>query len=349
MKYIMLSIIISVICSCSGPRLQTDDDMTQGQLAEETQKVSLSVARTAPFYNEIVSNGKAVAHRYADVYWNVDGTVEAVYTSNGSYIEAGSHIARLADFRLNNSLESARATLENAKLQMYEIIIGQGFSPDSTEVIPQSVRELAEVKSGYLQSLASYRSAEYDMQHSAAVAPISGVVANLATRPSNKANRSQALCRIIDNRSMCIEFPVIESEIWMLKRDAVVEVEAFAMPGRKWKGRIAEVNPRVESNGMVKVIAAIEDASDIFEGMNLSVKVRREAGHFLAVPKSAVVTRSNRPVVFVAQNGRAQWCYVETSLTNSEMTAVLTGINEGDSVIVTGNEFLAHNSRIVVK
>jgi len=43
----------------------------------------------------------------------------------------------------------------------------------------------------------------------------------------------------------------------------------------------------------------------------------------------------------------AHWCYVETSIENSTDIAIVSGINEGDSVVVSGNTYLADRSEIL--
>ncbi len=68
----------------------------------------------------------------------------------------------------------------------------------------------------------------------------------------------------------------------------------------------------------------------------------------VVVPRSAVVMRDNRPVVFVAQNGLAKWHYVGIGAENEDFYQITEGIAAGDSVIVEGNYNLAHDARIVV-
>ena len=346
MKAQFSQIAIATLMVACGSQSSVEDEKQQNILVEDRQRVEIEVARTAQFDKEIVSNGKVVAGRYADVYWDVDGIISEVNTANGRYISQGARIAKLDSYKLQLQYESSEASLERSRLSMYETLIGQGYSPDSTN-IPASIRHLAEIKSGFLESQANYNSAKYDYEHSSLLAPIGGVVANLTDRPSNRVNRSRAFCRIIDTSSLSAEFTIIETELAMVSVGCEIEISTYSSPDKKWRGRVSEINPYVESNGMVHVRATIEKCTDLYEGMNINIKIRRDAGRHLAVPKSAVVMRSNRPVVFVARNGLAEWCYVETSIENSDQIAIETGINEGDSVIVSGNSFLAHNSEII--
>lgn len=338
---------LCALCSCSGSDNQGAgaDDRQQNILAEETQRVSISVAAESQFRQELSSNGKVSANRFADVYWNVEGSIARIAASNGRHVQKGDVIAELDAFKLKNALESESAALEQSKLQMQDVLIGQGLNPDSDQ-IPENVLKLAQVKSGYLQSLARYNSAKYDYESAVMTAPISGVVANLTDRESNLSSRSKPFCRIIDQNSLAVDFNILESEIAAVKMGDKVEIKAFSVPGKVWAGHISEINPFVESSGMIKARAVIDRPDGLCEGMNVSLIIGKQIGKMVAVPKSSVVYRSGRPVVFTAKAGYACWNYVELGVENSDNVAIVSGISAGDSVIVSGNTFLADHSVI---
>lgn len=64
------------------------------------------------------------------------------------------------------------------------------------------------------------------------------------------------------------------------------------------EGSISEINPLVDDKGMVKVKARVNGAGKLFSGMNVRVSVHRSLGEQLVIPKSAVVLRSGKQVVF---------------------------------------------------
>ena len=83
--------------------------------------------------------------------------------------------------------------------------------------------------------------------------------------------------------------------------------------------------------------------------MNVRVNVHRSLGERLVIPKSAVVLRSGKQVVFTLKKGKAQWNYVQTGLENAENYSMADdALKEGDTVIVTGNVNLAHEAPVKV-
>ena len=87
--------------------------------------------------------------------------------------------------------------------------------------------------------------------------------------------------------------------------------------GGAFEGSVSEINPLVDANGMVKVKAAVNAGGKLFSGMNVKVSVRRSLGEQLVIPKTAVVLRSGKQVVFTLKEGKAMWNYVNTGLENA--------------------------------
>ena len=65
------------------------------------------------------------------------------------------------------------------------------------------------------------------------------------------------------------------------------------------------------------------------------------------MPKTAVVLRTGKQVVFTVVDGKAVWNYVQTGLENAtEYTITSETLKEGDQIIVSGNINLAHESPV---
>ena len=185
-------------------------------------------------------------------------------------------------------------------------------------------------------------------------APFDGVVANLFAKPYNTASTSEVFCSVIDTRTLEANFTVLESELPLIKVGDRVEVTPFALSNVVEEGRISEINPLVDAEGMVQVRAAVNDRGKLFEGMNVRVSIHRSLGKQLVVPKTAVVLRSGNQVVFKLDESKtkASWVYVHTGLENANEYTIADsegdGLKEGDWIITTGNINLAHEAPVKV-
>jgi membrane fusion protein (multidrug efflux system) len=66
----------------------------------------------------------------------------------------------------------------------------------------------------------------------------------------------------------------------------------------------------------------------------------------LLIPTSAIIPQSSIKKVFVAKNGLAQSVTITTGVRQADGVEVLSGLNEGDTLIVTGILFVKPNSPI---
>ena len=346
--YLLLSIFL--LTSCSNKEKSSEKEGVEAVLPVQVNEVTVMTLKKTAFNHELMSNGKVTASKYADLSFRVTSEpVAHIYVKNGDFVKKGQKIAELDLFALRNSMEKAEIALRQSELEMKDVLIGQGYAPDRMKDIPKDVVKLAEVKSGYAQSRTSYEMAKFELEQAVITAPFDGVVANLESRSFNRPDASKPFCRVIGSGGMEVAFKVLESELPLVKRGDKVEVAPFAGTAGSCSGTVSEINPLVDENGLVGVRAKINGGAKLFDGMNVRVSVKRSVPDQFVVPKTAVVMRTGKQVVFTLRDGRAMWNYVTTGLENmTEYTVTGDGLDEGVQVIVTGNVNLAHEAPVKV-
>lgn len=340
---------IALLVSCSGDKKENKEkEGVETVLPSQPNEVTVIPLTKRVFNHELVSNGKITAHDYADLYFRTQEVVAHVWVKNGERVRKGQKIAELDLFKLNNTLIQNKNSLAQTTLEMQDVLIGQGYSPDNLKAVPADILELAKVKSGYKQSKAQYESAQYDIEQATLVAPFDGIVANLFKKEHNMPVSGEPFCRVINTGAMEVDFTVLESELPLIKTGDKVEITPYASVAGVRQGNISEINPLVDENGMVRVKARVDGGDKLFDGMNVRVSVKRSVGEQLVIPKTAVVLRSGKQVVFTLKDGKAMWNYVHTGLENMEEYTIMDGLEEGMEVITTGNVNLAHESPVKI-
>lgn len=354
-----LSALLLLLSSCNS-------NETAKSIADEARKDSvLTVKRRtgepikamvlteSTFNRELASNGKVVAKQSSDLRFNASEQIAHIWVRNGDKVRKGQKIAQLELFSLERSLSQAKDNLEQSKLDLQDVLIGRGYSLETQANAPSEEVELAKVKSGYNKALIAYELAKDNLRKATLIAPFDGIIANLKAKESNTASTGEVFCSVIDDGTPEVEFSVLESELSLVKRGYTVYVQPFVnRSAETLVGTVSEVNPVVESNGMVKVKAQVKNNGTLLQGMNVNVLLRQPMERSLVIPKSAVVMRSGKPVVFTRVNGKAQWNYVQITTENSDSCVVAPrskeyeGLSIGDSVIVSGNLNLAHETEL---
>ena len=354
MKYynLLAILILSGMIACSGEKKgdSTGEETVETVLPDETNEVTVMTLKATDFNHELISNGKLSARRHFDLRFESAETIAIIHVKNGDRVTKGQKLAELSTFRLKNKTATTKDALERAKLELQDVLIGQGYALSDSAKVPPATMQLARVKSGYDQALIQYQLAEYEEQNAVLTAPFDGIVANLFAKQYNTASTSDVFCTIIDPVSLEAAFTVLENELPLIKNGDRVEVTPFALSDVKAEGRISEINPLVDENGMVQVKAAVTDRGKLFEGMNVRVSIHRSLGKQLVVPKESVVLRSGKQVVFVLDSTKtkAYWTYVHTGLENADSYTIADGLKEDDIVITSGNINLAHEAPVTI-
>lgn len=347
-KSFVLLLLANVIACSGGKENKEAEDGVETVLPEQTNEVTVMTLHPTVFNHELVSNGKLSAQRFVDLHFESVETIANIYVKNGDKVTKGQKIAELSPFRLKNKTAQAKDALEKAKLDLQDVLIGQGFALEDSAKIPKATMQLVRTKSGYEQALAQYELSQYEEQRAVLTAPFNGIVANLFAKQYNTSSTSDVFCTIIAPESLEASFTVLESELPFIKVGDKVVITPFAMPGVKTEGSISEINPLVGENGMVMVKASALNSGKLFEGMNVHVSIQRSLGKQLVIPKGALLLRSGRQVVFTLVDGKAFWNYVQTGLENADCYTITEGLKDGDMVITGGNVNLAHETPVSV-
>lgn len=145
----------------------------------------------------------------------------------------GQIIASLNRFKIENTLKQNNNDLDKARLELADVLIGQGYDPEKPELVPAETMKLARLRSGMDQAETVLAAITRDLEATTLTAPFDGVVANLLQKVHNRPDGAEPFCRI---------------------------VSAFAS-GDTHTGSVTEINPVVNEDGLVKVRASISNPS----------------------------------------------------------------------------------------
>ena len=352
-RHLLGCLALMMLVACSDSKTENKEkEGVETVLPQQVNEVTVMKLTKGNFNHELISNGKMVAKEYADLYFRTQEVVAKVYVKNGTFVRKGQKLAELDLFKLNNTLAQNKNALVQAELEMKDVLIGQGYSPDNLNAVPAEILELAKVKSGYEQAKAQYESAQHDVEQATLTAPFDGVVANLFDKQYNMPKSGEPFCRVIRTSAMEVDFTVLENELPLIKVGDQVEVMPYASAAGKRTGSISEINPLVDENGMVRIKAQVNGGDRLFDGMNVRISVKRSVPDQIVVPRTAIVLRSGKQVIFTVKDNIAMWNYITTGLENmTECTLVdweANGLQEGMTVITTGNVNLAHETPVKI-
>lgn len=346
-------LLLFLLASC-GNKPQNAEETGRAGLVQQRNLVQIMELQPSTFTKQLAGNGKLMALQKAELRFRISGEIEQLPVSNGLRIAPGQLIAALNDTEYSHRLQQARLGLQRAQLELHDVLIGMGFTLGDSLSVPPDKMELAKIRSGYTNASLDFATAQRNLNDCRLLAPFAGIVANI-TQNVHEQTGGQAFCTLIDDSKFEVVFQLMENELKEVQKGNEVKVLPYASDA-VYAGHIVEINPVVDNNGLVKVKALVNNTGQLMEGMNVRVLVEKEVPKQYVVPKSAVVLRDNWEVLFKVTNGKAYWNYVQTVHENSSSYAVIphpekstATLNPGDTIIVSGNLNLAHESVVEIE
>lgn len=345
---------VAGLSACRNGQNVEPTDESKLQYSPEVNEVEVVTLKRETFQMQLLANGKLSAAQKSSLYFTESGQIVEVNVPNGGAIIQGAVIARLDSREQEAKLDAARIEVERTRLEYLSFLAGQGYAVADSASVPQDVRDLAAIRSGYAAALNSRAQAQNALDGTVLRAPFSGKVADLKLKRWDRTT-SDPFCTLIADRTFDVEFSALESEYPFLHKGQQVRVSLFGEEDGYVNGTIRSINPSVDKNGQISVTATIPGNGRMLDGMNVKVVVERSVPSKLVVPKKAVVIRDNLEVLFRYNNGKSDWVYVHTGESNSDSFVVEANadrgaeLNEGDLIIVSGNLNLADGSTVVIK
>lgn len=183
-------------------------------------------------------------------------------------------------------------------------------------------------------------------------APINGVVVSRQTEVGYMAAPGTPLLTIESGGDYRLEAAVQESQINKIHLGNQVRVQIDALGGQELAGTVVEIVPASDPMSrtyLVKVSIAAPGGNQQIIRSGLYGKARFVTGQTQAItiPLKAVVERGQLTSVYVVdQSGIARMRLVKTGKTYSDRVEVLSGLGEGEQIVVDGGTAVNEGSRV---
>ena len=170
--------------------------------------------------------------------------------------------------------------------------------------------------------------------------PIDGVVTELGAREGAAFAVGASLFRINGLTSVWVNAQIPEARVSMVPTGSMVQAQATAWPGREFKGRVIALLPQVDPQTRTFTVRVVLDNPDfrLSPGMWVALDFTGPAvPPQPVVPSEAVISTGERSVVITAnEDGSFNVVEVSTGLEEDGKTPILSGLHEGESVVLSG-------------
>ena len=190
----------------------------------------------------------------------------------------------------------------------------------------------------------SFELAQLRLRQAQIIAPLGGTVANVLVREGEQAAPGSPAITILNEDAYHITVNVDEIDIDRVEIGQPVAITLDALPDLPVQGVVSEIAPTSTStSGVVTYLVTINidegAAASLRPGMSASAAVTvDELDGVLVVPNWAVRLNRETGEAFVLirrADGTIEEVVVETGLRNEQLSEVISGLSEGDVVVLT--------------
>lgn len=178
--------------------------------------------------------------------------------------------------------------------------------------------------------------------------PYSGYTIELLVREGEYVSIGTPLLKLSELNTLWVETQVYTNEVYDLYQSPSVQIAFEPFPDEMVTGELAFDNPLLEQDEKVNLVrfTVPNEGRRIKPGMMAYVYWRRNGKRTLVVPKSALLVESHLSVWVEVDEGMFEQRMITTGRENKVEVEVLSGLQPGDKVVVSGAFLLKSESLI---
>jgi len=248
--------------------------------------------------------------------------------------------------KARNQFEQAENALETAR-RSYELFM-EHVSRDTAR---SANEQLKQATASYDAIKLQLESARKKLEYAKVTSPMDGIIAVKDLTEGALVSNTMAPYVIIDIDRVRISVPVTENVIGRIKKGDMLEVSVPAVNKEPFTGEVMTISPAPDPETLTYNVSVgiLNENNLIKPGMTAKVLIPSEQReNVVLVPLGSVMSDSSGEFVFIVENDTARKRPVSTGIVKDDMVEIISGINEGEMVVVKGQQFLDHDSPVKI-
>jgi membrane fusion protein (multidrug efflux system) len=329
--------ILVFIVSCKSKKEEPKQNPGQ-----QTVIVDVIIAKSQKISNIIEANGTVVANEYAELHPEVSGRVIFLDIPEGRMVQKGTVLARINDADLQAQIAKTKVLLNLADLteqRNRKLLTISGINQNDYDIALNQVNSL-KADLAYTQTL---------IDKTVIRAPFDGLMGLRLISPGAYITPATLVATLQQVNKVKIDFTVPENYSNLIVKGKKIDVDVDGGKAGKRQATIFATEPQVNTlTRNLKVRAYLEGVAN----PGAFAKIYLEAGDnskSIMVPANAIIPEARTKKLVVVKNGKSTFVPITTGLRNTGAVEVLTGIKEGDSVVVSGVLFTRPSGNVKVR
>ena len=317
--------------------------------------VSTMVVETSAWQPKLSSVGNVRAFRGVELSTEIGGLVQNVSIKSGMDVKEGELL-----IKLNDASDVAQLNSLKALADLAQVINERDRQQLEIQAISKNVFDTSKADAKSKQAQVEQQTALVAKKN--LKAPFGGRVGIVMINPGQFVNPGDKLLTLQTLDPIFVDFNLPQSNVEQIQVGQEIVVTTDAFKGASFTGKITAVSPKVDTNTRnIQIEAQLANPDKkILPGMfaNVNIKLGDQV-KMLTLPQTAVTYNPYGSTVFIAKptgkkdkQGKpaleAQQVFVTTGPTRGDQVAILKGVEEGATVVTSGQLKLKNGTPLIV-
>ena len=317
--------------------------------------VSTMVVETSAWQPKLSSVGNVRAFRGVELSTEIGGLVQVVPIKSGMDVKEGELL-----IKLNDASDVAQLNSLKALADLAQVINERDRQQLEIQAISKNVFDTSKADAKSKQAQVEQQTALVAKKN--LKAPFSGRVGIVMINPGQFVNPGDKLLTLQTLDPIFVDFNLPQSNAEQIQVGQEIVVTTDAFKDVSFTGKISAVSPKVDTNTRnIQIEAKLANPDKkILPGMFANVNIKLgEQVKMLTLPQTAVTYNPYGSTVFIAKptgkkdkQGKpaleAQQVFVTTGPTRGDQVAILKGVDEGATVVTSGQLKLKNGTPLIV-
>jgi cobalt-zinc-cadmium efflux system membrane fusion protein len=348
----------SDLLTTAGDFEKSQDVLILSESEEKAIGIETAVATHRIMSDELNAMGKVLANQYrkAIVSYPFPARVHQIYARIGEHVRKGQELivlqseevgeATSAFYKASADFELAKVNFEREQ-QLFEKGVGakKNYLANEAELKVAETNLNAAEKKLHLLGFSEADVTKIAETHQInplinLYAPIEGKIISTNVVLGNMIDESTEILTIMDPSLLWVDAEIYEKDIARIKIGQEVAITVPAYQEEVFKGKVTYISDLLnESTRTITVRTEVHNKDSqlkpgMFANLKLSIANAKSA---LTIPTSAVLDDQDKKIAFVKINNAYYTRIVQTGPKDEDFITVTSGIEDGESVVTTGN------------
>ncbi len=356
---LFVALVSSSMSSCKKKqhlKVAKSEHKTKLELGgKQLQHVKIDSVRLVPESDQLTAVGEVsfAEDNVVCIYPLVSGTVEKVTVSLGDYVNKGQILATLlstdiSQYQRDYNISKSNFEVEEKNLLRSQELFNAGM---------QSEKEYATTKKDHANALSEYNERKQILElYGGSVndldaryqvkSPRSGFIVerNITEGTQIRNDNGTNVFTISDLKTVWVWANVHESDISIVHEGDNVIVRTIAYPDKFFAGTIKKIGTMLDpASRVIKVRTELSNNNGLLKPQMFATIgiTSKQMLKVIAIPKTAIVLESNRYFVMrEVEPQKFEKVSVSIGKTFGNFYEILSGLNEGDKIVVEGSLFV---------